>query len=169
SLCMIARDEGAGIERCLASAADVVDEVIVVDTGSRDDTAAVASARGATVLHHPWDDDFAAARNVALARARGQWILSLDADEELPAGTRATLGEVVERADADGLEVPIQNLRPGGTVASVHIALRLFRNVAAHRWVGRVHERVRVGRCAAAWLPIMHHGYADPATLRVKL
>jgi tetratricopeptide (TPR) repeat protein len=165
---MIARNEGATLGRCLASAAGVADEVIVVDTGSGDDTVAVASGHGATVVHRRWTDDFAAARNVALERAQGRWILVLDADEELPPDTRARLRDVVEATDADGLEVPIQNLR-GGEVASVHVALRLFRNVPALRYVGRVHERVRVARCAAAWLPILHHGYADPATLAAKL
>ncbi|MCX5949758.1 MAG: glycosyltransferase, partial [Cyanobacteria bacterium] len=65
SLSMIVRDEAARLERCLASVAGFVDEIIVVDTGSQDDTIAIARAWGATVHQRPWPGDFAAARNQA--------------------------------------------------------------------------------------------------------
>ena len=61
----------------------VCDEIVVVDTGSTDDTVAVAESFGAVVAHRPWDDDFAAARNRALDLATGEWILYIDADEQL--------------------------------------------------------------------------------------
>ncbi|MDI3281456.1 MAG: glycosyltransferase [Bacillota bacterium] len=86
SLCLIARDEEGRIERCLASAREAVDEVVVVDTGSRDRTAELARAQGARVVGFAWRDDFAAARNFSLEQARGEWALVLDADEELAPG-----------------------------------------------------------------------------------
>ena len=61
----------------------VVDEVVIVDTGSVDDSVAIAEAHGAPVLHRPWDGDFSAPRNAALDAARGRWILYIDADERL--------------------------------------------------------------------------------------
>ena len=91
SLCMIARDEAAQLPRCLASVRGAVDEVVLVDTGSRDRTREIAREHGARVESFAWCDDFAAARNASLARASGDWVLVLDADEELPEATRAGL------------------------------------------------------------------------------
>ena len=86
SLCLIARDEGDVIERCLESARPYVDEVVVVDTGSNDDTRGKAKACGAKVVVRTWTDDFSAARNAALAEATGEWLLVLDADEWVEGG-----------------------------------------------------------------------------------
>jgi glycosyltransferase involved in cell wall biosynthesis/Flp pilus assembly protein TadD len=83
SACLIVRDEEANLPRCLASIKPVVDEIIVVDTGSTDSTPAVAESFGAKVFGFDWTDDFAAARNESLRRATGDWILHIDADEAL--------------------------------------------------------------------------------------
>jgi glycosyltransferase involved in cell wall biosynthesis len=83
SFCMIVRDGGDDLAACLDSVAPLVDEMVVVDTGSEDDSVAVARAHGARVSSIPWPDDFAAARNAYVAAARGDWILSLDADETI--------------------------------------------------------------------------------------
>ena len=83
SLCVIAKDEAAFLQRCLASVAGLVDEIVVVDTGSCDDTPKVARGAGARVFSPPWQDDFSQARNRSLAAARGEWILVLDCDEVL--------------------------------------------------------------------------------------
>jgi glycosyltransferase involved in cell wall biosynthesis len=78
---VIVRDEAAHLSACLASVREVADVVVVHDTGSRDDSVAVAWAAGATVVEGRWEDDFASARNVALAASRAPWVLALDADE----------------------------------------------------------------------------------------
>ena len=83
SLCMIVKDEENMLPRCLKSVQDLVDEMIVVDTGSTDCTVEIAQQFGAAVYHHPWRDDFADARNASLQHAQGDWILALDADETL--------------------------------------------------------------------------------------
>ena len=83
SLCMIVRNEEKRLPRCLASAMPWAGETIVVDTGSTDGTIALAERAGARVLHFAWRDDFAAARNHALAAATREWVLVLDADEIL--------------------------------------------------------------------------------------
>ena len=85
SLCMIVKDEEAMIARCLQAARDAVDEIIVVDTGSTDRTVEIAESLGARVLHHEWDGDFSAARNVSFEAATGDWVMYLDADEVLVA------------------------------------------------------------------------------------
>ncbi|MEE8617055.1 MAG: glycosyltransferase family 2 protein, partial [Roseateles sp.] len=87
ALVVIARDEAACIERCLMSAKPHVDRMIVLDTGSTDDTVAIAKACGAQVHHFTWVDDFSAARNAALDAANADWNLVLDADEWIEAGT----------------------------------------------------------------------------------
>ena len=81
SLCMIVKNEAAYLAQCLSSLKPVVDEMIVVDTGSDDQTRSIAAAFGARVYEFDWIDDFAAARNYSLAQANGDWVLVLDADE----------------------------------------------------------------------------------------
>lgn len=83
SLVMIVRDGGAGLARLLAAHAPLIDEAVVVDTGSHDGTPQRAARAGARVVPHIWTEDFAAARNVGLAAARGDWVLTLDADESI--------------------------------------------------------------------------------------
>jgi len=81
SVCMIVKNEEKYIARCLKSLLPIADELIIVDTGSTDRTRDIASVFGAKVYDLPWTNDFAAARNASLERAKGQWILVHDADE----------------------------------------------------------------------------------------
>jgi len=81
SLCLMVRDEAEMLPAFLASVRGAWDELVVVDTGSRDGTTEILAAAGATVLHRPWTGDFAAARNHGLEAATRDWILFLDPDE----------------------------------------------------------------------------------------
>lgn len=81
SLCAIALNEEESLVKCLNSVKDVVDEIVVLDTGSSDRTVEVARSLGAIVYSYPWGNDFAAARNEALKYVTGDWVLVLDADE----------------------------------------------------------------------------------------
>jgi glycosyltransferase involved in cell wall biosynthesis len=81
SLVLIAKNEARCLARCLKSVRAIVDEIIVTDTGSTDDTVKIAGECGAKISHFDWINDFAAARNFALAQAAGEWLLVLDADE----------------------------------------------------------------------------------------
>ena len=83
SLCMIVKNEAQYIERCIKSARRAADEIIVVDTGSSDDTAEIARRLGAKTRQHQWKSDFSEARNYSIEQATGDWILYLDADEVL--------------------------------------------------------------------------------------
>ena len=91
SLVVIARDEQEFIAACLQSALNVVDEIIVVDTGSTDETAEIARECGAKVIQYAWNDDFAAARNAGADAATGDWLLILDADERLAPNSAETI------------------------------------------------------------------------------
>ena len=91
SLCMIMRDEEEHLERCLQSVEGVVDEIVIVDTGSVDRSIEIATAHGARIIHEEWRSDFAAPRNTGIDAATGDWILVLDADVGLPSRFLDTL------------------------------------------------------------------------------
>lgn len=169
---MIVRDEEHSLARCIESVRGVVDEIVVVDTGSHDATVAVAQAAGAQVGHFAWRDDFAAARNAALDRTHAEWVLVLDADEELVgAGARAVLERfATEHASLEGRvgRVEIRNVTPAGE--SRALVSRLFPNDGRHRYAGRVHEQIECeGRAplrADTGLVVLHHGYAPQELAR---
>lgn len=172
SLCLIARNEARNLPRCLASVRGVADEVVVVDTGSSDETVAVAERLGARVTHFAWCDDFGAARNEAIRHARGAWILMLDADEELtpPARTklRALLQDGRFLAFLINIRSPLKDTR--GQSAVINAWPRLFRNHPEIRYQGRVHEQLSPsiarlgGTVAATDLVIDHRGYHQDFT-----
>lgn len=166
SLCMIVRNEEANLGRCLASVDGIVDEIVVVDTGSTDGTKEVARRFGSRVFDFPWRDDFAAARNFGLAQATGEWILVLDADEYLAESGAAMLAELTSwPGAADVYLLPIKSLMApelGEWLTS--LVLRLFRNSPDLRFKGKIHEQLIVPkgiRAEAAeqgpW--IIHLGY----------
>lgn len=101
SVVMIVKNEAQCLGACLESVRGIADEIVVGDTGSTDDTARVAERFGAKVLHIPWEDDFAKARNRVLAAATGDWLLHLDADEALDATGAARIRSLVD-GDGDG-------------------------------------------------------------------
>ena len=135
---LIARNEEAVIKDCLRSVRDLVDEIVVLDTGSLDRTVECASEAGARVMKSSWRDDFAAARNEAIAHARGHWILSIDADEQLVRGSRQDL--VALLADASHLAYRVW-LRPD-VAFTPYRHCRLFRNRPDIRFDGRIRESV---------------------------
>ena len=145
SLCLIVKNEAQNVGRCLRSVAGVVSETVVLDTGSSDETVAIAEACGARVHHAPWENDFSRARNTAIDHARCGWILVLDADEELGAGWSDVLRGALGGTDAAGFRVIVENLLPAADVARVAEApsVRLFRNVPGYRYENAIHEQVR--------------------------
>lgn len=163
TLVMIARDEAARIDRALASARPWVDDCVVLDTGSRDDTARIARAAGARVESFRWVDDFAAARNAALDIAGADWHLILDADEWIDSGgeaiaaLRGQLPEFVAQLRVDSL----QETSGVRSAAPSWISRVLPGRV---RYAGNVHEqpvhRLPVRRLAVS---IGHDGYLADA------
>jgi hypothetical protein len=167
SVCLIARDEERHIARLIESVRGLVAEIVMVDTGSRDATMDIARKLGARVLQSPWSDDFSAARNVAIAAATQPWILSVDADQELPATSRDALGAALQRA-AMAQVVHIDLLGPDKQPVSRLASLRLWRNDPRIRYQGRVHEDVSASLLAIGcgdWpdsgVLLRDHGYVD--------
>lgn len=138
---MIVRDGGEELARCLASAAPVADEIVVVDTGSRDDSIAVARSFGAEVVERPWGDDFSEARNHGLARARGRFVLVLDADEELEAADPEGLRELLLRSDHVAWFLTVVSDLGGDDRLESNV-LRLWRHSDAVRFRYPIHEQV---------------------------
>jgi|GEM_PF-291213 len=144
TLCVIARNEEDMISECLASARDLVDEIVVVDTGSTDRTAQIAASQGAKVTNFAWNDCFADARNAAIDQAGSDWILMLDADERLDENACNQINQVISNSEVDAYELAFLNYMTGNATPEVHISrcVRLFRNRPAYRYSGRVHERI---------------------------
>lgn len=140
---MIARDEEEGLARALLSVAHVADEIIVTDTGSTDRTVQIARDLGAKVFPFPWCDDFSAARNASIEKASGEWILWLDADEELLQESIPELCRLLEDRNALAAYICRQDLvdanRPDYFTEMWQ--LRLFRNRSELRFIGRCHPR----------------------------
>ncbi len=140
SLSMIVRDEAARLASCLGSVAGFVDEMVLVDTGSRDDTVAVAERLGATVHRFPWPGDFAPARNRALELVTGDWVLVLDADEALLPLARAPLRALM--AQPDVLLINLLRHERGARQSPYSSVSRLFRRHPAIRWSRAYHAMV---------------------------
>ena len=148
SLCMIVKDEAKNLPRCLASVKDLVDEMVVVDTGSGDDTPTIAERAGAKVDFLMWGDNFAHARNVSITQATKDWILVLDADETLTKPGRQLvesikkdkpLGEV---SPADLLLVTMMRREIGANQSPYTQVSRLFRNHDKVEFIRPYHEGV---------------------------
>jgi glycosyltransferase involved in cell wall biosynthesis len=141
TLCMIVRDEAELLPRFLACAAGSYDELCVVDTGSKDESIRLLKDAGATVWEEPWRDDFAAARNVGLAHARGEWIVQADADEMFSPELVREIRIVCENAQAGAATVVMRNELPNGRIHRASL-LRIFRNDPMIRFRFPIHEDV---------------------------
>lgn len=135
---MIVRDEAAMLPGLLDSVAGLWDDFVAVDTGSRDDTPALLASAGAQVVHQPWADDFAAARNTALAHATGDVVLVLDADERLQPGAAATIRAAVVQGVA-AATLRFQNPLASGLVRESRL-LRVLPGDPQVRFRHRIHE-----------------------------
>jgi tetratricopeptide (TPR) repeat protein len=143
SLCMIVKDEEEMLPGCLEPLRGVVDEMIVVDTGSSDRTVEIAESFGATVVHFPWNGSFADARNASIEAASGDWLIYLDADEHMEAEDARGLRALLGRTWREGFYLVETNYTGGSDAGSAvtHMALRVWRNRPRYRFAGRIHEQ----------------------------
>ncbi len=175
SLCVVARDEARVLARCLASQPDQAAELLVADAGSRDRTAAIAEAAGATVMPVPGDWTLAAARNALLEQATCEWILVLDADEELQIPYGADLAALLE-ANPGAYRMPVYSPAGPALGARTYVAhrVRLFRRCPAHRFTGDFDPALPPeAEAAAAQAPpgfrVVHHGlHPDESARRAR-
>ncbi|REK21699.1 MAG: glycosyltransferase, partial [Planctomycetota bacterium] len=171
SVCLIVRDNEQTIGPCLESIKPWVDEIVVVDTGSEDRTAEICEELGARVFHWAWQDDFAAARNVSIDHARGEWLFWMDSDDTIPAECGRKLRDLATGPHPDHIHgyvvqvhcpgppsggsglrprEPEANLesgdrsraRPGASDVTVVDHVKLFRNRPDLRFEFRIHEQL---------------------------
>lgn len=189
SLCMIVKNESFFLRDCLARAAPHVNEIVVVDTGSTDDTCDIAREFTANLFNFEWCDNFAAARNHALDQASGDWIIVLDADEVIAPEDWERLHRLIADTDKDAFYLTQYNYSvepqdknwvpiPAKTPYTRHYKgyvlnpiARLFRNRDDIRYRGRVHEVVDNSLQEGSWqvldIPIHHHMDEDPSKMKV--
>lgn len=139
SFCLIVRNEESCLARCLESLKTVAHEIIIVDTGSTDRTLEIASNYTEKIFHHVWEDDFAAARNAALAYATGDWIGIVDADEELLPETAALLPNYLSQPEFQNRDVVLNWLVRSHQHPDL-MTRGLFPNRRGIHFAGRVHE-----------------------------
>jgi GT2 family glycosyltransferase/tetratricopeptide (TPR) repeat protein/glycosyltransferase involved in cell wall biosynthesis len=169
SVCLIARNEERFLPQCLRSVRGLASQIVLVDTGSTDRTIDIAREFGAEVRSFPWGDDFSAARNAALEHATGDWVLIIDADEELRPEQFENLTREIQVPAVMGYRLPI--IDRGREEGGCSYVPRLFRNAPGLFFVGRIHEQafssIQV-RCQQWGLKhqlgktiLLHHGYTD--------
>lgn len=145
SVCYITKNEEKNIEKSLASIKAAADEIVVVDTGSRDKTKAIAASYGAKVYDYEWRDDFSAARNYAIELAAGDYILFMDADEYVAADSCRNLRRVLERSQTHAalLMKRYDIDKDEKDILGEIFVLRAFKRQANLRYQGRIHEELR--------------------------
>ncbi|WP_175073648.1 glycosyltransferase [Terribacillus sp. AE2B 122] len=144
SLCMIVKNEGKVLERCLQSVADHVDEIIIADTGSTDNTKEIAGKFNAKIYDYTWSNDFSAARNFAAEKANGEWILVLDADEYVSEENLKEAREELSQTKHSILAVNILNFTGdlwGDTAQHRHA--RVYKNDGNIEFHRTIHEQLK--------------------------
>lgn len=171
SLCMIVKNEEDLLRRCLDSVSDLVDEIILVDTGSQDGTKDIGRSFQARIIEYPWGDDFAAARNVSLEAATKEWIFVLDADDELRPGQGDRFRDFLMDREIEGYLFETRSFVGQATHLEVVLSpfLRLFRNRSHYRYVGAIHEHldgIPIERLTYRDVVIHHYGYLHEHVVR---
>ncbi len=168
SLCMIVRNEETVLERCLTCVKDVVDEIVIVDTGSTDRTLDIALSLTPMVYEFPWVDDFAKARNFAFSKATKDYIMWLDADDVITSESSLRLKALKENLGpaVDMVIMPYHvAFDAQGKPSLTYERERIVRRAAGFQWVGAIHEVIPPdGQILHADIPVLHQkiGSGDP-------
>lgn len=165
SLCMIVRNEEDTLRRCVESARPVVDEIIIVDTGSTDNTRAIAAELTPNAFDFQWIDDFSAARNFAFSKATKEYILHLDADDVLlPEDQKKFLAHKAQlTADVDAIMMGYNvGFDAQGNVTLHYARERMVRRDRGFRWHEPVHEYLETGGNVVHWDVNITHSKLHP-------
>lgn len=176
SACMIIKNEEQNIEKCIKSYIEVVDEIIVVDTGSTDRSVEIAKSLGAKVYFFEWKSDFSAAKNYAISKVSGEWIIFLDADEFFAEGLSKNIPQIIKmysKQDIDVILCKMYNIDEDTKECLNEIVqARLFRN-SQICYKGKIHEsliskikKLNTTLVSSDMLCIYHTGYSE--TLKIK-
>lgn len=172
---MIVKNEEKNIKRCLDSIESIADEIIIVDTGSNDETLNICSNYNAKVINHKWKNDFSEARNVSLEYATKDYILFLDADEEISKEDLGKLKALLSSKKlSEGYFFRLTNII-NGTEVGEYVVFRFFKNKRKYRFRGKVHEQIanciqkhNKDKCIENIdIKIYHYGY-DPNKVNIE-
>ena len=160
SACIIGKNRAEGLERCLLSIKDRVDEIVYIDTGSDDNSVEVAKRHGAVCDYFEWRDDFSAARNVSIAKAKMPWILIIDTDEELKAGDLKKAIRTAVKTGFDSVTFKLIDIRGGKPQGELATGVRIMRREYAH-YVLPVHNQIInwAQRIHCPEIELYHYGY----------
>ena len=169
ALNIIVKNEEKFLRGCLESIRNLVDEIVIADTGSTDSTVAIASEYTDKILHFQWTNDFAEARNFVLDNTESEWVLYLDADERIAKKYHKVIKHFVESniADVFLLKLKSEIFKKGGNEVHIIQYPRLFRRIPQARFEGRIHEQItpslsRAGqKFVGTDIIIEHLGYAQ--------
>lgn len=171
SLCMIVKNEEKNIRRCLESVQGIVDEMVIVDTGSTDKTIEIARSFGAKIIQVPWEDDFSKARNASLDAATGEWFLIMDADDQLASGDKDRVRKLAENPEVEAyfFETLSYVGERAGIDVIINLNIRLVRNRKEYRFSGRIHEQLVISimqnrpgaKMKTENIKVYHYGYLD--------
>ncbi|HVO73355.1 MAG TPA: glycosyltransferase [Ignavibacteriaceae bacterium] len=165
SLSMIVKNEERYLKDCLESVKDIVDEIVIVDTGSTDKTLEIASGYSTKIFHFDWINDFSAARNFALDHCSGDWILYLDADERLSKSSINELKNLVRTKSKQAYLCVVRNIDEVNSRPSVMDYIRLFPNDKKVRFEGAIHEQIEYSlrkenyEILKSGIEVIHIGY----------
>ncbi|MBD3276574.1 MAG: glycosyltransferase [Candidatus Marinimicrobia bacterium] len=164
SACLMVKNEEEMLPGCLDSIKEFVDEIIIVDTGSEDNTVQIADSYGAKIYHHPWEHDFSKHRNQSISYANGDWFLMIDADERLQ--TLNSSADEIKRklakldTDVHAVLITMRDYRRDGELKLSWKVSKLFRNGVDVKYEGIVHNQpVIKGKMVDSDIVINHYGY----------
>lgn len=170
---MIVKNESANLKRCLSSIHGVADELVIVDTGSTDNTIDIAKKFNAKIVCDPWRNDFSWSRNISLQNASCEWILWLDADDSVPPESIGALVNLKKEEPNRVFSFIVRNEHSGNTGTEFFQA-RMFPNHPQIRFERRIHEQITPGALKLGMklqkqnVVIYHHGYSNPVLLKKK-
>lgn len=163
TLCMIVRNEETNLLTFLSRYYSYFDDVVIVDTGSKDFTSKVSQLFNVRFFKHKWKDSFSEARNFAIEQCTTRWILSMDPDEEIVVSDMPTLWDMIEEDVHAWLFKVLNYQKDGSAVFSDNV--RLFRNIPELRWSWRAHENMAPSitkhklTCLTSPFTIRHYGF----------
>ncbi len=161
SACMIVKNEEHFLPQCLRSIRDLVDEIVIVDTGSTDNTIQIAERFGARIYRHPWENDFSKHRNQSLSYAKGDWIFVIDADEKLDPASVPLVRNFLAKHNPEVISVYVRSYMDRGKYYNEATSPRLFKNNIGMKYSGIVHNQLDCAGRVVAFLKavIWHYGY----------
>lgn len=177
SLCLIVKNEEKKIKKCIESVKTIVNEIIVVDTGSDDNTVSVVKDLGAKVYYYKWNKDFSAARNYALKKAKGDWIIFLDSDEYVSEESLKYIKNIIDESEimkCNSILIESININEDtNTIQSKLNIIKIFKNNSNLRYKGKIHEKIFNSNGnlqvmdGSEYIKVFHTGYSS-STLKEK-